>query len=82
MTGKALAAAVSTAVALLAAGSAQPRAHAPAKVLSLLGIVTNTSGQQSLVRVDPVRLRARPGARMNVTHVSGWAFSPGKRLLA
>jgi hypothetical protein len=82
MTGKGLAAAAAAAVALLVAGSAQPRAHAPAKGLPLLGIVSNDSGQQSLVRVDPVQLRARPGPRMKITHVSGWAFSPDQRLLA
>jgi hypothetical protein len=82
MREKVLAAYAAAAVALLVAGSAQPLAYTPAKGLPLLGIVRNTSGQQSLVRVDPVRLRARPGPRMKITHVTGWAFSPGKRLLA
>ena len=82
MTGKVLAAVAAAAVALLVAGSAQPQAHAPHKGLPLLGIVTNNSGQQSLVRVNPVDLRALPGPRMKISHVSGWAFSPDQRLLA
>ncbi len=83
MTGKALAAAAAAVVALLAAGSAQPRVQAPAKGVPLLGIVTDRASGQSLVRVDPHRLRALPDARIDLSgYVSGWAFSPDKRVLA
>jgi hypothetical protein len=80
MTGKALVAAAAAAVALLAAGSAHPRA---AKNLPLLGIMTGSAGQQSLVRVNPANLRPLPGRRLDVRYISGgWAYAPNSRLLA
>jgi hypothetical protein len=85
MTEKALAAAAAAAVALLAAGSAQPRVDTSAKSTPLLGVITDTSDpyRQSLVRLDQRTLRPLPGARLELGSAGySWAFSPDRSMLA
>jgi hypothetical protein len=85
MTEKALAAAAAAAVALLAAGSAQPRGDVRSKSTALLGVVSDASdpARQSLVRLDGRTLRPLPGARLELgSPTYSWAFSPDRSLLA
>jgi hypothetical protein len=73
--GKALAAAVAVAAALLAAGSAQPRQSAPAGPLGLVGDGTTSS----LVRLNPRNLRPLSGQRLDLgPFVGSWAYSPDR----
>lgn len=85
MTGKVLAAAAAAAVALLAAGSAQPGSHTRSKSTPLLGVVSDASdpARQSLVRLDLRNLRPLAGPKVDLGSVSySWAFSPDRSLLA
>jgi hypothetical protein len=84
MFGRPLVAAAAAAVALLAAGSAHPHAAAPAKAPPLLGIVEDRAPFETLVRLDPKRIRpVRTGRRVDLGFASyTWAFSPDRTRIA
>jgi hypothetical protein len=80
MSGRALAVTVATAVALLAAGSAQPHAHAAAA--GPVGLMSDQAGSGlALVRVDPRNLRPVTGQSLELGGIFGWGFSPDPRLV-
>lgn len=76
---KPVAAVAAVAVALLAAGSAQPRTHAAA---APLGLVSDETGAY-LVRLDARTLRPAPGRRVLLGPMTGaWGFSPDRTMVA
>jgi hypothetical protein len=84
MTGKSLVAAAAAAVALFAVASAQPQATRGAKTPPLLGITEERAPFETLVRLDPKRLRPmRVGRRVDLGFATyTWAFSPDRRSIA
>jgi hypothetical protein len=79
MTGKALAAVAAAAVALLAAGSAQPRLHASGGPLG----IAEDQASAYLMRLSPRNLRPADGEKLALgLFMGGWAFSPDRTTLA